>query len=501
MSKIDEQNKERIFYLVNKHFGLDNDSTIRFKQQLFEPDIDPVYKEILGDSEDYRKRWVVDEKYLSKIDKGWTRFKSQFCSFCADNIINYHNFRNNFVLINKDRVKLRKALINYYTKHEEKLFMDFNFAEDAFDNDEELEKQLIYEIDSGIKGCNIYKLPKKKIEIVLSLNFADWFLCSTGENWSSCLNLDGNPSYWAGLPGTIVDKNLSMLYVSTGEKKEYLGIEQIDKVIGRTWVLLNNSDNLGIVGWYPHSYVEPNYLHPATKINFFEIDNFVDFSSKHRVDFLKYSNRATAYIYMDSTHFSNEWFHEGKGYGFTYFRDGVLQEEDLFHYSGGLNNLIRTGDNIVDVGDEDSCECERCGEWLHEDYIFSFNDEIMCENCYTEYVGYCEDCSSDYYLEDMTYVDSAGLMVCEDCLSNSYFTCEECNEYFYNDDSIEFESSAYCKKCIDKMEEIRICQKCGVYMNIDDLEYLITEDEYICSFCLNKELDFKQRKLNFVSKV
>ena len=80
----------------------------------------------------------------------------------------------------------------------------------------------------------------KELQIVLSLNFADWFLCSTAESWTSCLDLKSShqSAFWASLPGLIIDKNRALVYITDGTKKEFCGITT-DKFITRSWILLN----------------------------------------------------------------------------------------------------------------------------------------------------------------------------------------------------------------------------------------------------------------------
>ncbi len=83
-----------------------------------------------------------------------------------------------------------------------------------------------------------YKIPKNNnLELVISLNPVDWLLCSTGEKWSSCLNLQGNYMFWVGIPTMIGDKNRALVYITDGSKKTYMGME-VDKFLTRSWMLL-----------------------------------------------------------------------------------------------------------------------------------------------------------------------------------------------------------------------------------------------------------------------
>jgi len=122
-----------------------------------------------------------------------------------------------------------------------------------------LESLINYYILKSNEEVGRVALPKSKdLEIVFSTNFADWFLCSTSESWSSCLSLTANYSsaYWAGLPGTITDKNRALVYLTDGKKKNYEGIE-VDRIITRSWVLLMSNgkkDVLHFVNEYPGGF-------------------------------------------------------------------------------------------------------------------------------------------------------------------------------------------------------------------------------------------------------
>jgi hypothetical protein len=79
----------------------------------------------------------------------------------------------------------------------------------------------------------------KKLQLVISLNYADWFMASTGDSWSSCISLYStyDECYWTGLPTLIGDKSRAMVYITEkdGEKKNFAGIK-VDKFLARTWM-------------------------------------------------------------------------------------------------------------------------------------------------------------------------------------------------------------------------------------------------------------------------
>ncbi len=495
MQELDLSNRKQIFELVSEHLGYDNSSLKRFEKQLFEPEFDEVFEELLEDATDNRKRWAVDENYLQMLDRGWEFFQSYFSSFCEQYSISYHNYRGNFTIINKDRIKLRKALIDFYTANNGKNFaIQFSTATGNKD-------YIVEIIDNHLNDINNRKLPKNGIEVVLSLNFADWFACSSGESWSSCLRLGGNYSYWAGLPGLIIDKNVAMLYITNRDKKSIFDIKDLDKIVSRSWILLDKKDNFGIVRWFPSNYLDIDRINRITKIHnkFYTISGSFGFISKYKVNLLQHTNGASSYIYMDATYFDNNFNHLEGSCGFVYYKDGECFEEDLFSLEGGLAGLIRRGTTIVEEGIVPKFQCYQCGDRVHEAVVRYFEDRGMCENCYDESVSYCDYCGDDHWNDDTQHIESVNETVCADCINEHFFRCNECKEYYYNDKLRSFEGVEYCEDCLNEMNDVHCCQSCKEYFGTKNVEYIETEDDFICHPCLKIEIDKKQLKLNFVA--
>ena len=113
------------------------------------------------------------------------------------------------------------------------------------------------EVMERLEKIGAVTFPKSGVQLVLSLNFADWFLASTAEKWTSCISLESDyeEAFWSGLPGLIGDKNRALLYITDGKQKDYYGIK-VDRIIARSWILTvrQKSDNktfFSFVGSYP----------------------------------------------------------------------------------------------------------------------------------------------------------------------------------------------------------------------------------------------------------
>jgi len=238
MNKTQElKNKFKIFELVKKHFSLTDESLKLFKYRLFYERLIPKEFEYMKKYTDLRKRVKVEESKYENFDQGWNIFKRHFPSFVSIYKIKYNDFRRNKIKIEKQDMKFKKALEFYYLNHKKEAINDYIIYEDA--TSKERNQIIKNSILVTLEQVGTRKIPNCGLELVFSLNFADWFLCSSGEKWTSCISLDSNyeNALWTGLPALIGDKNRGLVYLTDGSKKNYNGIE-VDKIYSRTWVTL-----------------------------------------------------------------------------------------------------------------------------------------------------------------------------------------------------------------------------------------------------------------------
>lgn len=269
---IETKNKLKLNKLIKNHFNLMDESQKLFEQRLkFERPIAKEWKEIIGDAPDLRARFDVGSEYLKSVDEGWEIFQNEFPSYIDSRKISYENFRENSVVVNKNKVKIGKDLINFYKDYAKKTYLE-NISAFFLKNIEE-------QIRLSLEEIGKKKLPKdNNFKLVVSLNFADWFMCSTSENWTSCLDVESRyeESFWIGLPGLIGDKNRALIYLTDGKKKRYEGIE-VDRFLNRSWALLQRGEKkeskgkVFIVKSYPNSFPIDRMLEGALERNNIDI--------------------------------------------------------------------------------------------------------------------------------------------------------------------------------------------------------------------------------------
>jgi len=433
------KNKFEIYNLVEKYFGLTEESERLFKYRLFQnPHIAPEYAKILKDSKDLRARFDIDgSKFREVNDEGWKLFREYFYDFTSYTRMTYESFMENKIRFpgeNQD-FRLKKALEKFYigmqlkkvnidvfiphflnifsvlwvkgereknswsyyvSKADEIRFITYreynNFLGSTFPRENStnqyiqnvggsfisneckisMSDEYIELVKNHIKKCmeeiGAIRLPtKQKLQLVLSLNFADWFLCSAAENgWSSCMSLESDyeGSFWAGLPGTIGDKNRALIYITDGKKKNYGGIET-DRFISRSWAFLvrtgkkeKSKTKLHVSVEYP---VDAGIEEMAEKLFGIEIIESEKFKSRYYFEFLYHDCRGeevSASVYNDTVTpkvaTKNKAKHNIGKYGYYVIGgNGVIRhkrvkgkmcmksdDSEYFNFGGGLSALM-----------------------------------------------------------------------------------------------------------------------------------------------------------------
>jgi hypothetical protein len=452
----DTLNRELTAKLVKDYFSLSKKSQELFENKLFNPldEMDEKYKSIIGN--DLRARFPLKENLMEETDQSWIIFKNRFKSFVEENNVKYSDFLENKIEKNKNEYKIFKFVKEYYLQNAANLkkfyddylhqeFTDFNIIKNS---------TFSYCIDKTLEYVSMTKLPREinKAEIVISLNFTDWLLCSTENGWSSCLSLEsGNcEAFWAGLPGTIVDKNRAMLYMTTGEKKNYRGIE-VDKVFLRTWLLLDNHDELKTIRYYPRQLISEKIISKASGFDLYQVSP--NYHSKHKFPIIFFNNEKSSYIYQDGTHLKREEdfvsIHGSRG-GFGYFqgKGSELINEPIFRVEGGLSAIVCSKSTLSQYEICDDYSCEMCGEGMSEEDVFHVEGSYLCQHCYEEHYISCYNCGGTVHRDYVFYDDYNGY--CESCFCDIYYICDDCGKTVEHEEATEIDGSHFCKKCASK---------------------------------------------------
>lgn len=449
-------NKEIINTLVRNHFDLDESSKNIFTEKLFNENnqrlIDPKLKEILGD--DLRLSIPLSEDTFPLIDNGWNLFRTYFSNildsndFTSNYKVDYKSYKTNKIVSGKNQLKLFKAVKKFYKEHEDYLYSlldeHYELLTGCYgESEEEKFEKLFLKVTEEI---GTHKLPNKNLKVVLSANFADFFMCSTSESWGSCLNVNSSweGSYWGGLPGLIADPNRFIIYITDGQTKEYKGIT-VEKMLSRTWAVLTDTDEFFPVRSYPLDFFDYNVLNKVIpSFNF--IENGKHWDSKYPLEILLNNDSESCYIYQDHSDFVDTA--EGykltstRGGGMSIIRNGDINEGVLYRFEAGLDYLV---ENDLDLSRyrEEPCTCGACGDSIdrEEAYVIPEGD-LFCETCYYEQYAECTLCGKIESTDDVTYHSDDTF--CENCASQHLTECSECSDIVYKCDVNE---EGLCEDC------------------------------------------------------
>ncbi len=498
-----EENLDRAYEIVKDYFYLSKESLSRFKESLYKPFIDPIFKDHID--EDLRCRSTIRSECLSVYDISWSSFRRQFSTFYRHYGITYGDYSSGLVTIDKNKVKLLKAISNFYMsdmkeKGEDAYYPEFGNVHSLYLNEEgriEYIQKLIRKTYENLTDSKLFK--GRRVELVLSFNFVDWLMCSTGESWTSCLNLNSNheEAFWAGLPGLLADKNRAMLYVSDGKTKKHEGLEA-EKCRSRSWVELDDANRMHILKYYPKRLIDLEVIKETFKFVEWK-DFFYDSETKYNINMLDFENGDTCFPYVDGMRLNGEknkaYFVEGdSGYqGFD--KNGRRVDTTPFIIHDGLQEVINSGSNLGDfIGNNDICDY--CETRIMDGDSFAANDYTLCETCFNENFFYCEQCDEVYSIDDMNEVEKSNYhtihllsphIICDNCFDLKYKHCYDCDSAIKIENALEDPNGDYfCFECFHY--HYFICDDCGDAFEKDKMSKVI---DNLCETCVieRKELE------------
>ena len=281
------ENYKRVEKLVRDKFELTDESNELFSKLLFNPE-DAIEFEKIASQPD--RRLFVEDCLPAREndDTPWQSFRKHFPSFIGSGI-NYSNFIegkvadrkivNVFIENSINVLPSLKDLVTYLKTNDTKTFESFvkGYYPKSYDQIMENIVHCTVKITDDYKlGIKVGKKTFKKIfniketeilikslktpisdslnknffgakrpagkTICFSLNYADWFLASTGESWYSCVDFKENIGNWRGLPGLVGDKNRILIYVTDKKEKEFHGVKT-PRMLERTWAFLYKNKN------------------------------------------------------------------------------------------------------------------------------------------------------------------------------------------------------------------------------------------------------------------
>ena len=493
-----QENRKKIVDIVRKYFGY-TDETKNLFENIYNdrmPSLDVDYQNVLNkcDVSDFKIRRMVSDEIMEKLDSGYTLFKLYFSSFVKFYGITYKNFKEWKIEINKNMFKLQKALVNYYS--DPKNLIHFAADVDCERNPDRYKTRVYSDVDITVKLKQVQeivserKLPNQNLELVMSFDFADWFLCSSAESWKSCLCLDSNFSacFWHGLPALMGDPNRCFIYMTNGQKKNYKGIE-VDKVIARAWGIMGEDGTI----YLNKSYPTKNFSAQDVKIifpefNFGSIEVLADkgkrVMSKNTITPFWMPDDRSEFIYSDlSTPRKTKKIEFGSISGghwvFRKYSNGSIDvcSDSHFRYEKGLSNLIDKDVDIIAIGGHHSLrKCKICGSISLNQKLTE--DGYICDNCYQK-LPKCSYCGDRHEMKYMTEFE--GKLYCKNCFTSRFSVCDICGKKALKEEFSSYERTV-CKPCFNKF--YFKCGACSSQTRIDRMKVYMNK-----VYCGNCETD------------
>lgn len=549
MTKRDKMNDILIKDLIKKRFSLDKKSQALFNHRIHTKDLAPEFAKVLENSKDYRARITLDDKYKMNLDEGWKVFKNTFSSFVSKFNVTYSDYLAGTVLLNKQKIKIKKAICAYeekYILNDSKypsketidvlmgaLRVNYNIGKEyylniaginpeksseyslikssqeknvfffienknidkirdlpkdesdafdfktlssfTFDNDfikkfykDHFKKIISDKITEKLEKVGAVAFPKnKKLELVMSCNFADTLMASTGESWGSCINLESHydECFWAGLPGLIADKSRCIFYITDGKKKRFYTNKEettfieTDRFLSRSWAVImrslvkNNTKNkqfpkgityLNIVKDYPNNFGIKSIIKESGIIKDITVfdsgDGGYDFiqSKKLRSKYLsealyfreKNDRFNIANIYNDnlSLRFAKKGKAEKAEVGTYYYyrhgrgRDCLALKKDVSFDSNGVPKVKKvpffsrysvridhTYDDNVFIDGEKKRYCAVSSMIQKDTELFRHYSNGNSEHSYSSYIDDVRNGSSSYFDEEDMFEEDANV--------------------------------------------------------------------------------------------
>lgn len=111
-------------------------------------------------------------------------------------------------------------------------------------------------------------------------------------------------------------------------------------------------------------------------------------------------------------------------------------------------------------------KCERCDNFVDEEYSYYENGYTYCSDCWSELYFYCYYCGEVAYRDEMYNFEDSHDCLCARCYDNNHdYTCDRCGGSFCQSPYLALDDTEnqYCERCSDYIEYT--CCEHGCYEN------------------------------------
>lgn len=493
MTELNQKNRE-IYLDLCKHVWDMDEESMKYLEHRTSDEWEPVpeLKKLIESEnatyEDQRIRFDMDmgnpviQSFFSEDDRAFSLFKSTFryaLNYLNDNYnvtVGYKEFIENKMVFKKNVTKIKKVF--------ELIYAESNSTFERETGNSYDQKRCADWIVKKFEVIGASKKSAKKLQFVISFNPIDWLLASTSEKFTSCFNLSyesggGGYCYCLGIPFLAGDKNRMMLYITSGAQKEFQGIK-VDSVQTRTWCILDKSNSMNIVKWYPNDTVGTSPVVAITgNENFKNRSSFSE--GKYPLDILSTLKGAVISPYNDMGAWEEKdgkLVHRGNGKcGQQFFTKNLINVQNKSYSSFKFNSMwtphlghsqpgyniplwIKYGLHIDMMFPTSRCNCckeDKAGFRID-------NDQYLCYDCYKDQVFTCGSCGGQHYkvegCQEVETIEGTRITICKKCMEQiESRTCSCCGKYSTSLLST-VEGPKVCRQCVDSGNYGR-CDTCN----------------------------------------
>ena len=493
-------NYEVVKSLIKNNFSLGNG------YDDFERLLEKNVKEFSFLDENKRKIYPISKEVYPFIDDGYNLLLN-LDSFIKKYNIDFNAYSEGKVKVGANEIKLFKAAVHHYSSEIKKNMivvgtsdsrLDYGFTERVISaaNGCSIElyslirklykpseiRDIAMKIDEVGRGVDTvvttlvtkvfekigsYKInTSKDLFFVVSKNFNDFFLCSNGESWTSCLNPESASGFWSSIPFLIGDPNRCLCFISDLSEKEYLGVKSL-KMLKRSWGLLDRQGKINTGIYYPaKEYINEGFYNNL-KIDetFQNLKN--SFMSKYSLDLFYNKYKTFDFLYQDDTYFDFYDSYEevklcrGTKNHTIIVKENGTRDYHMTSFKEGLKSLIEMDKELYDFPGLHFCK--DCGDLVDENGKISYTlvdgtKKKACSKCFKKDLSLrlviCSVCgevieNSQYHSEHIK--DDERSIVCSHC-----YRCASCGRVISEkkDEVREYKVYKLCVSCASDRRQI-----------------------------------------------
>jgi len=153
--------------------------------------------------------------------------------------------------------------------------------------------------------------------------------------------------------------------------------------------------------------------------------------------------------------------------------DEIVKKEEIL-YPRRTNR--RTNNSTIGCT-ECSIQCSDCGIVADKEESHEINGDTLCNDCFSQNYGTCENCEKNYHADDLHYVENEG-SYCFYCYDQLFERCKECGEDFQNDQVVEIDDNYFCHDCAKELKRKSLGEHEVLTEKVKDFSYT-KKDKYL----------------------